>query len=80
MIRFVHIDPEWIVRHCEIFFIQTGKVPVIKCNKMSLTLLHDNDKMNHRAIYVPDNTFRGYKVIIDNALETGVCDIIEYKE
>jgi hypothetical protein len=76
MIKFVNIDPEWITRHCEIFIVQTGKTPVIKCSETSLMLLHNNDKINHRAMYTSDNTFRGYKVIIDNTLEIGVCDII----
>ena len=80
MIGFIHIDSEWIIHQCELFTINTSKVPILKCHELSLRLLHNYDRINHRAISNSENTFRGYKVIIDNDIEIGMVDIIENKE
>lgn len=80
MINFIYIDPEWIIHQCEVFTTNTGKVPILKCNSLALWILHENDKMNNRTINNSKNTFRGYKVIIDDTLNFTVCDIIENKE
>ena len=79
MINFLYIDPDWIIRHCELFMHVTGKTPCIKCNRLSFDILCKNEKINNRTIY--DITrFRGYKVIYDESLEIGMCEIVEDKE
>lgn len=79
MISFMTLYPEWIVRHCEIKENTTKKTPIIKLNQLSYDILCQNKS----AILKPNLTpymLRGYKIIIDNSLEVGVCDIVTEEE
>ena len=75
MFSFLTIYPEWITRQCEIKENTTQKTPIIKLNQVSYDLLYQNETVILKHEMKP-YVIRGYREIIDDSLDTGVCDII----